>query len=367
VTAPTVADQGQGAAPAQTPAGTPTASTTPSTGTAPAQSIDALNDAALTAIRAGKWEEAIAAATRAVEKDRGNVAANFNLGRAYLGAGKGMEAYGALMKASGANREPNADIEYYRGQAAEAAGLLMTAHGVYQNALARLPAPDKEIRLALEALTAKLIADAPTATQVAQVLEEQRTKGDVNTLSNAMNKLKQFLLGPEGAAATKVDGLTIYGGAPARVIITHSAGSVGQLNRGWSWVQWRDQGKVYLQGLEEESPVVIANAYFLDGSDGRYLLLDKSLGMHPWTEYLSVLKLDPTRPAWVKTEALSGLPPKVGTVEYKQGPGGISVDDPAIAKVALIHVLDEGRTLKLCDANEVCVTAQWNGTRYSLK
>ncbi|HYF76526.1 MAG TPA: tetratricopeptide repeat protein [Symbiobacteriaceae bacterium] len=350
-------DKGQGIP--QAPA---TSGAQPAAPAAGAPSIDALNDAALTAIRAGKWLEAIAAAQQAVQLDNKNPAAQFNLGRAYLGAGHTRDALEILETASRLTGGKNPDVEYYRGQAAEAADRLIYAHDIYQDALAALPGPDKEIRAALDAVSAKLGATAPAREKLDSVVQ----MGDVKVPSSGADQLKRFLLGPDGFT-TEATSFTAPPDRNARVVIGHVAANVGQLNEGWSWIQWRDQDRIYLQTIEEQSPIKVAGSVFIDGKDGRYLVLQLVLGMPPWSQYLRVLKLDPARPAWVKADVLPAFPEKLGTVELTKGTGSIIASGANLSKFDAIMLEDGGRTIKICDADNKCLTAGWDGARYSLK
>lgn len=355
VSVPKTQDQGQGISQAPATSGAQPAPTN-------AQSIDALNDAALTAIRAGKWLEAMAAAQQAVQLDNKNPAAQFNLGRAYLGAGHTRDALEALDTASRLTGGKNPDVEYYRGQAAEAADRLIYAHDIYQDALAVLPGPDKEIRAALEAVSARLGADAPAREKLGSVVQ----MGDVKVPSSGADQLKRFLLGPDGFAKDGAS-FTAVGDDNVRIIIGHVAANVGQLNEGWSWIQWRDQNHIYLQTIEEQSPIRFAGSAMLDGKDGRYLVLQLVLGMPPWSQYLRVLKLDPARPAWVSADVLPAFPEKLGAVELTRGAGSTVAGGANLSKFDAIVLEDGGKTIKICDADNKCLTAKWDGTRYSLK
>jgi tetratricopeptide (TPR) repeat protein len=350
---------GQGAGSPQAPA---TSGAKPAAPAAGAQSIDALNDAALTAIRAGKWLDAIATAQQAVQLDNKNAAAQFNLGRAYLGAGHTRDALEILDTASRLTGGKNPDVEYYRGQAAEAGDRLIYAHDIYQDALAVLPGPDKEIRAALDAVSARLGAAAPAREKLDSVVQ----MGDVKVPSSGADQLKRFLL-TNDSFGVDINSFTALGDDNARIIIGHVAANVGQLNEGWSWIQWRDQNRIYLQTIEEQSPIKVAGSVFLDGKDGRYLVLQLVLGMPPWSQYLRVLRLDPARPAWVRADVLPAFPEKLGTVELTKGTGSIIASGPNLSKFDAIMLQDGGKTIKICDAENKCLSAGWDGARFSLK
>lgn len=119
------------------------------------------NDLAFTQINAQRWAEAIEAAQEAIALDGKSSAAHFNLGRAYLGAGKAEEAVPAFDTASTLTEGANADVEFYRGRAREAANQLAEAVRVWADALEGPLAGDQEIAAALEALLQK--HDAPVA------------------------------------------------------------------------------------------------------------------------------------------------------------------------------------------------------------
>lgn len=351
-------------APAPAPVTAPKAIDQPGAAPAPTTAA-AWNDRAFTAIKAGQWQEAIQAAKEALALEKENAAAHFNLGRAYLGAGQAAEALKAFEQAHWRTEGANADVEYYRGQAAEAAGQPMTAYSIYRDALAKLPGPDKEIRAALEGVAATLAKNAPTKAQIEQILTEYRKSGGLPALPATAEKIKHFLLGPEGNAL-KVNDLVFRGDTTRARLVNFNPGDVGQLNQGWAWIQWWEQGRPHIQPTDEMSAHTVVSAYFLDGTDGQYLVLRQSLAMPDWYQLLTIWKYDPARPAWVQTAApLAALPEKVGTAQFHKKTG-LSIANPT-RRVEFIALTAEGKTIRLCDADKKCITATWQGNQYVVK
>lgn len=133
----------------RTPVSVPTAVEVPTA--PPSMTVSDWNDRAFALLRQQQWAEAGAAAQRALDLDRGSSAAWFNLGRAQLGAGHAGEALFSFGEASRLTGGRNADVEYYRGQAAVVAGKRVEAIRIYRQAIINLGA-DKEIMAALAPL-----------------------------------------------------------------------------------------------------------------------------------------------------------------------------------------------------------------------
>lgn len=145
-------------APSQQTAAPPQQSAVPAPQTAAPertpQTVDEWNDRALIMIRAKRWAEARDAAEHALALDSGNRAAMFNLGRAILGTGGGIEAVNAIGHARQLWQERNPDVEYYMAEAYESADMLLDAHDTYRDAIERWP-EDKELRQAMAEFAAR--------------------------------------------------------------------------------------------------------------------------------------------------------------------------------------------------------------------
>lgn len=133
--------------------------TTPSQSTASQPNVQPTtvsgwNDRAFERIKEQRWEEAIAAAKAALALDAKSSAGYFNLGRAYLGAGKAYDATQAFNEASRLTSQGNADVEYFRGQAFAAYGNAWRAAVIYSEALTKFPG-DAQLAAALAELRAK--------------------------------------------------------------------------------------------------------------------------------------------------------------------------------------------------------------------
>ncbi|HWI65238.1 MAG TPA: tetratricopeptide repeat protein, partial [Symbiobacteriaceae bacterium] len=205
------------ASPAKEPAPTPTV-TAPTTD----RTLAEQNDLALKLIKQANWEEAILVATKATEIDAASAPAWFNLGRAYLGAGKAAQAVSALRQASALTKAGSADTEYYLGKALEAAGQPGEARSVYQVAKAKWP-DDKEIAAALSSLPASPLIPLQEAARA------YTAKPGPDTLKTLGTSLDAYLRSPDsknmGPHGNEMGVMAVLGSPPdPRLVRLHEPG-----------------------------------------------------------------------------------------------------------------------------------------------
>jgi hypothetical protein len=118
--------------------------------------VNEWNDRTFQLIKEKRWSQAVEAGQKAVAMDGKNSAAHFNLGRAYLGAGRTGEAAAELDKASELTGGANADVEYFRGDARFAAGQTPQGADIWAQSLEGPVAGDRVIADALQKILFKV-------------------------------------------------------------------------------------------------------------------------------------------------------------------------------------------------------------------
>lgn len=141
------------------PVATPTTSTTPVAPPTDApqgpRTVNEWNDESFSLIQQKQWQQAEAAARKALALDQGSAAGWFNLGRALLGQHKASDALSAFQRASNLRQSKNADVQYFLGQAYEETHQDVWAHTTYELAMKQWP-DDPRFRDAMAALMQRL-------------------------------------------------------------------------------------------------------------------------------------------------------------------------------------------------------------------
>lgn len=153
-----------------------------------------------------------------------------------------------------------------------------------------------------------------------------------------------------------------------RVVSYDGGRDVGSVNRGYSYIQWWENGNHRLQPLYEGSPYLITDAAVVTGPGGRRLVMLQQLVQSPWTQSVVIMALGPQADRWTPAKGVFGtFPSRVGSVPVTRNDTTLSV--PAMGANAGVIFLEEGgKALRVCEtASTTCKWARWDGTKYSVQ